>query len=393
MDYIDIMTDRFSTTTRIGVLGAGQLGKMLATAAAPWDLNLRMLDPSDPAPAEHLCKDFVRGDFRDRDTVLSFGRGCDVLTIEIEQVNVEALEILEQEGVVVHPCPRALKMIQDKGLQKQFFVDHGIPTSEFDLFEGAEAVKAADLSFPCVQKTRTEGYDGRGVKVLRGPEDLDDLLPGACLVEAAVEVQTEIAVIAARSPSGEVKTFDPVEMSFHPTANLVEFLAAPARVSEEAAFQARALAEKTIKAFDVCGLLAVEMFLDADGVILVNEVAPRPHNSGHHTIEACVTSQYQQHLRAILDLPLGDTSLRQPGVMINVLGGEGKSGPVRYEGVEEVFNTPGAHLHLYGKAETRPFRKMGHLTVCHHELGQAIAEARRLQQCISVTTRGSGESD
>lgn len=380
------MSQSFSTTRRIGVLGAGQLGKMLATAAAPWDLNLRMLDPTPHAPASRLCKEFVVGDFRDRDTVLAFGRGCDLITIEIEQVNMEALEILEAEGKEVHPKPSSLRIIQDKGLQKQFFVDHGIPTSDFTLFDGPEAVRDAGLRFPYVQKTRTEGYDGRGVKILRNAEDLNDLLPGACLVEDAVEVDTEIAVIAARSPSGEVTTFDPVEMSFHPTANLVEFLAAPARISAALSEQARELAVQTIEAFDLCGLLAVEMFVDPEGNILVNEVAPRPHNSGHHTIEACVTSQYQQHLRAILDLPLGDTTLRQPGVMINVLGEEGKSGPVHYQGVEEVFQTPGAHLHLYGKAETRPFRKMGHLTVCHDNLGEAIQHARRLQGVLNATS-------
>jgi len=379
------MAESFSTTKRLGVLGAGQLGKMLATAAAPWDVHLRMLDPTPNAPASHLCTEFVLGDFRDKETVLAFGRNCDVLTIEIEQVNVEALEVLESEGVEIHPAPRALRIIQDKGLQKQFYVDHGIPTSDFVLFEGPEAVRSADLHFPCVQKVRTEGYDGRGVKILRSESDVQDLLPGACLIEDAVDVDTEIAVIVARSPSGEVKTFDPVEMSFHPTANLVEFLAAPARISETMAMQARELAEKTIKAFDLCGLLAVEMFVDKQGNLLVNEVAPRPHNSGHHTIEACITSQYQQHLRSVLDLPLGDTSLRQPGVMINVLGEEGKSGPVRYEGTEEVFQTSGAHLHLYGKAETRPFRKMGHLTVCHDDLEVAIDHARRLQKCVKAT--------
>ena len=290
------MPENFSTTKRVGVLGAGQLGKMLATAAAPWDLNLRMLDPSDPAPSEHLCKEFWKGDFRDKETVLAFGRSCDVLTIEIEQVNVEALELLEADGVVVHPAPRALRIIQDKGLQKQFFVDHDIPTSDFALFEGPDGVKAAGLSFPCVQKTRTEGYDGRGVKILHSEADLEDLLPGACLVEDAVDVDTEIAVIAARSPSGEVKTFDPVEMSFHPTANLVEFLAAPARISDALAAEARELAKRTIEAFDLCGLLAVEMFVVSDGdggvssvvakTIVVNDVNAAPVITGANDLNA-----------------------------------------------------------------------------------------------------------
>lgn len=380
------MNSFFGSDQVLGVLGAGQLGKMLATAAAPWDLNLRMLDPTAAAPAAHLCTKFVQGDFRDKQTVLDFGADCDVITIEIEQVNVAALEELEAAGKVVHPCPRALRIIQDKGFQKQFFVEQGLPSSAFALFAGPEEVKAADLTFPCVQKVRTEGYDGRGVKILRSEADLDDLLPGPCLVEDAVEVETEIAVIAVRNASGQVVSFDPVEMSFHPTANLVEFLAAPARISPALAAEAKALAEQTIAAFDLCGLLAVEMFVNREGEILINEVAPRPHNSGHHTIEACVSSQYQQHLRAILDLPLGDCSLRQPAVMINILGEEGKSGPVVYEGVEEVLNTPGAHLHLYGKHETRPFRKMGHLTVCHDDLETAILSVRNLQTRFKATT-------
>lgn len=377
----------FGSDQVLGVLGAGQLGKMLAAAAAPWDLNLRMLDPTEGAPASHLCTKFVQGDFRDKQTVLDFGADCDVITIEIEQVNVEALEQLEAEGKVVHPCPRALKIIQDKGLQKTFFVKNDLPTSDFHLYEGPEAVAAADLHFPCVQKTRTDGYDGRGVKMLRTPEDLSDLLPGPCLIEDAVDVETEIAVIAVRNPSGQAVCFDPVEMSFHPEANLVEFLAAPARISPALAEEAKKLAEKTIQAFDLCGLLAVEMFIDHTGNLLLNEVAPRPHNSGHHSIEACVSSQYQQHLRAILDLPLGECGLRQPGVMINILGEAGKSGPVVYEGVEEVLNTPGAHLHLYGKHETRPFRKMGHLTVCNDDLETAISLARNLQTLFKATTK------
>lgn len=379
------MDSFFGNNRVLGVLGAGQLGKMLAQAASPWDLTLHMLDPSADAPAAHLCSRFVHGDFREADAVSAFGAICDLLTIEIEQVNAEALEALRASGKIVHPHPAALRVIQDKGLQKNFFRDHNLPTSPYRLYDGPGAVRAANPALPCVQKKRTEGYDGRGVKMLRHPEDLDQLLPGACLIEDAVDVRTEIAVIAARNPAGEVATYDPVEMGFHPEANLVEFLAAPARIPEALAVRARELAAQTIEAFDLCGLLAVEMFVDREGRLLINEVAPRPHNSGHHTIEACVTSQYQQHLRAILDLPLGDTSLRQPAVMINVLGEEGRQGPVRYEGVDEALRTPGAHLHLYGKTETRPFRKMGHLTVCHHDLDQAIRTARHLQGVLKAT--------
>jgi 5-(carboxyamino)imidazole ribonucleotide synthase len=378
------MSQSIGSSFTLGILGAGQLGKMLAQAASPWDLRLRMLDPSPQAPASHLCASFVAGDFRDFQTVLDFGKTCDVLTIEIEQVNADALTELEAAGVNVYPQPSVLKIIQDKGLQKQFFVEKNLPTSAFSLYDGPEAVRAATPPLPSVQKTRTEGYDGRGVKMLRKSEDFDALLQGPCLIEDAVEIQVELAVIAARSPSGEINTYDPVEMSFHPEANLVEFLAAPARISPEQASEARALAEATIDAFGLVGLLAVEMFLDTNGNLIINEVAPRPHNSGHHTIEACVTSQYQQHLRAILDLPLGDTRLRSPAVMLNVLGAEGFSGPVMYEGVEHVLSTSSAYLHLYGKSETRPFRKMGHMTVLGDSLEEAIAKARALQPLLKV---------
>jgi len=369
----------FGSDQFLGVLGAGQLGKMLAQAASPWDVRLKMLDPTADAPAAHLCDTFVRGDFRDEETVYQFGKDCAVLTIEIEQVNVRALERLEAEGVRVYPQPAALRIIQDKGLQKQFFDRHKLPTAPYRLYANADEVRAANPALPCVQKARTEGYDGRGVKVLRAPGDLNDLLPGPCLIEDAVDIAMEIAVIAARNPSGDIVTYDPVEMSFHPTANLVEFLCAPARISAELAAEARELASRTLDAFGLVGLLAVEMFVDQNGKLLLNEVAPRPHNSGHHTIEACVTSQYQQHLRMILDLPPGDTSLRQPGVMINLLGEPGHSGPVVYGGVDAVMRTPGAFLHLYGKHETRPYRKMGHLTVVNDDLERAISLARELQ--------------
>ena len=380
------MSQFFGSKKVLGVLGAGQLGKMMAQAASPWDLTLHMLDPTPGAPAAHLCTHCQTGDFRDEETVMAFGKNCDVLTIEIEQVNVRALERLEAEGKAVYPQPRALKIIQDKGLQKQFFDEHGLPTSPYQLYDGPEALRRDNPAFPKVQKKRTEGYDGRGVQMLRNASDLDRLLPGPCVVEDAVDIGTEISVIAARSPSGEVVTYDPVEMQFHPEANLVEFLAAPARIPPALAEAARKLARDTIEAFDLVGLLAVEMFIDTGGNLLINEVAPRPHNSGHHSIEACVTSQYQQHLRAILNLPLGETALRSPAVMLNLLGEEGHAGPVRYAGVEAVLRAPDAFLHLYGKHETRPFRKMGHLTVLDASLERAIERARALKPQLKAQT-------
>ncbi len=375
-----------SSLPRIGILGAGQLGRMLAEAASPWNLPLRMLDPTPQAPASSLCEDVVLGDFRDYDTVMAFGQDCDVLSIEIEQVNADALADLEAQGKQVHPKPSALKIIQDKGLQKQFYAEQGLPSSPFQLFDSPEALKASNPSLPAVQKTRTDGYDGRGVKILREPSDLENLLPGPCLLEDAVDVEKELAVIAARRPSGEVVCYDPVEMSFHPEANLVEFLLCPARISPELAAEAQALATRCIEAFDLCGLLAVELFLDREGKLLINEVAPRPHNSGHHSIEACICSQYEQMLRCLLDLPLGSSELLRPGVMMNLLGAEGHSGPAKVQGLEELMACPGAYLHLYGKAETRPFRKMGHVTLLDSDVENAVTRARALQPQIQIIT-------
>lgn len=373
----------------IGILGGGQLGKMLAQAASPWDLHLRILDPTPQAPAAHLCQEFVLGDFRDKETVLNFGRDCDVLTIEIEQVNVEALEELEKEGKRVVPSPAALRIIQDKGLQKQHFEAHGLPSPAFALYDGPEALQQAvaegKRSIPFVQKVRTEGYDGRGVHVVRNKDDLNRLLPGPCLAEDAVSIDKELAVIAARNPSGQIVCFPPVEMTFHPTANLVEFLLCPARISEAIAKEAETLARQAMQSFPTSGLLAVELFLDTEGNILINEVAPRPHNSGHHTIEGCMTSQYQQLLRCLLDLPLGSTTVRSPAVMMNLLGEPNAEGPAIYDGADDALDIAGAFIHLYGKFKTRPFRKMGHVTVLDADLDQAIVKARKIQTLLKVT--------
>lgn len=382
----------FHPYSKIGILGGGQLGKMLCQAAADWHLDVAVLDPTPDAPAARLCSEFVVGDFRDYDTVLVFGAKADLLTVEIEQVNVRALYELERMGKIVHPAPRALEVIQDKGRQKAFYAENDIPTAAFELFDGEEALLQAIRSgrwrLPLVQKTRTAGYDGRGVAVLRTPEDLETkLLRGPCLAEEYVPLRAEVAVIAARNAADEVAVFPPVEMDFHPEANLVEMLFCPARLSPFEAAEAEALAERVIRAFDLCGLLAVEMFLTQEGRLLVNEVAPRPHNSGHHTIEAAATSQFQQHLRAITNLPLGDTTLRMPAAMLNVLGAPGHRGPVQYEGVEALLAEPGVYLHLYGKQTTAPFRKMGHITVTAPTLDEVLAKARRVRDRVRVISR------
>jgi len=379
----------FDITKKIGILGGGQLGKMLCLAAAPWDFRTCILDASADYPAGSVCTEFTEGNFNDYADVLAFGQDKDILTIEIEHVNTDALRELERLGKTVHPAPRALDTIKDKGLQKQFYQEHGIPTARFQLFDSGAALKDAVLSgewrLPLVQKSRTAGYDGRGVSILRTKADLETkLLPDACLAEELVPVRTELAVIAARNANDEVAVFPAVEMDFHPEANLVEMLVCPARIPALLEAEAEALAERVIRAFDICGLLAVEMFVTTNGDLLVNEVAPRPHNSGHHTIDSAETSQYQQHLRAICNLPLGKTTQRSPAVMVNLLGEPGHTGPVRYAGVEECLALEGVHVHLYGKAITKPFRKMGHVTVTAHTLDEAIEKANQVRRLLRV---------
>ena len=380
----------FSTTKKIGILGGGQLGKMLSLAAANWDFKIFCLDPTPEAPASTVCSGFTVGDFNNYDEVLAFGLDKDLLTIEIEHVNTDALRELERLGKTVHPSPRALDIIKDKGLQKEFYRQHDIPTAHFELFEDENALKSAIESgawkLPLVQKTRTAGYDGKGVAILRTLGDLETkLLPGPCLAEALAPIEVEIAIVAAQNPQGEVAVFPAVEMDFHPEANLVEFLLCPARISPLVAAEAEALAEKVIRAFDVCGLLAVEMFWTKDGQLLVNEVAPRPHNSGHQTIDSAHTSQFEQHLRGICDLPLGSTASKTPvAIMLNLLGEPGHKGPVRYEGVEECLSLEGVNIHLYGKALTSPFRKMGHVTITADTVAEAMKKANFVKEKLKV---------
>ncbi|MBK7939333.1 MAG: 5-(carboxyamino)imidazole ribonucleotide synthase [Lewinellaceae bacterium] len=380
----------FSTTQKIGVLGGGQLGKMLCLAAAEWDLKTYVLDTSPDYPAGQVCTGFTAGNFNSYDDVLAFGRDMDILTIEIEHVNTDALLELERLGKRVYPSPASLNIIKDKGLQKLFYRENDIPTARFELFDSEkalkEAVRTGKWSLPLVQKTRSEGYDGKGVAIIRTLEDMaSKLLPGACLAEELAPIRTEIAVVAARNPSGEVTVFPPVEMDFHPEANLVEFLLCPARISPLVAAEAETLAEHVIRTLDVCGLLAVEMFLTTDGHLLVNEVAPRPHNSGHHTIDSARTSQFQQHLRAICDLPLGSTEQKIPAaVMLNLLGEPGHKGPVHYEGVEECLALDGVHIHLYGKALTSPFRKMGHVTITGETTDEALKKAQIVKNTLKA---------
>lgn len=377
-----------SSDFKVGVLGGGQLGKMMAQAASRWDLALWVLDERRDFPAGPVCRHFTEGNFREYGDVLQFGRQVDVLTIEIESVNIEALFQLQQEGITIHPRPEALAIIQDKGLQKEFYRDHGLPTSAFSLWPDEisirEAVKDGRLSLPFVQKARKGGYDGRGVAVIRTEAELEKLLPGPSVVEDLVPIAKELAVIAARNPSGQVVSFPAVEMVFNPEANLVEWLLCPAQIDPAVEQKAEEIARATIEAFQISGLLAVELFLTPEGEVLVNEVAPRPHNSGHQTIEGCYTSQFEQHLRGILDLPLGSTRIKAPSVMVNLLGEPGYEGPVQYAGFEKCIAIEGVFPHIYGKAVTKPYRKMGHVTIVDPDMKRAQEKARIVQQTLKV---------
>ncbi len=379
-----------TTRTKVGILGGGQLGKMFSLAAHNWDVETWALDASRSFPTGPVCSHFVEGNFNNYDDVYAFGKKVDVLTIEIEHVNTDALLRLEAEGVKVHPAPAQLNLIKDKGLQKGFYLKNNLPTSDFQLFESGEAIQAAlqtgQISYPFVQKSRTAGYDGKGVAVIKSAADLPLLLPDASVVEDLVDIKVEIAVVVARNERGEVKAFPAVEMEFNPVANLVEFLVCPADLDPAIEQAAEKLAMDTISAFGICGLLAVELFLTKDNRLLINEVAPRPHNSGHHTIDSCYTSQFEQHLRGILDLPLGSTKMKTASVMVNLLGEPGHSGPVQYAGFEEAVAMEGVKIHLYGKAETKPYRKMGHVTVLAETLEMAKAKARKVQGTIKVVS-------
>ena len=374
----------------IGILGGGQLGKMLCQQASKWSLDTYVLDKSRHFPAAHVCRHFTEGDFTRHEDVVNFGRSIPLLTIEIESVSSSALHVLSEAGAEVHPHPKALDVIKDKGLQKQFYRDRDLPVDDFQMFEGLQdlrfAIDSGRLEMPFVLKKRRDGYDGRGVLIVHSEADLNDAFDAPCITEPLVDIQMELAVIVARNAKGEIRAFPPVGMSFHPEANLVEFLFCPAGIDPTLERNAIQIAEATIEAFNIQGLLAVEMFLTKDDNILINEVAPRPHNSGHHTIEACNVSQYEQHLRAILDLPLADIHLKSPSVMVNLLGEPGYAGPAKYLGLHECLRIDEAYVHLYGKEETRPWRKMGHVTALGHTISEALEKAKFVKNHLKVVT-------
>ena len=370
------------------ILGGGQLGKMLIEAASDWNIRCHVLDPDPDCSCSRLAWQFTCGSFKDYDAVMAFCAEAHYITIEIEHVNTDALRDLKAQGKQVFPDPDMLDIIKDKGKQKSFYVEHGIPTSPFTLYDDADAIRQAVASgtrtLPFVQKSCTAGYDGKGVQVVRTKDDLDKLLPGASLAEELIPFEKELAVIVARSTNGDTKAFPAVEMEFHPTANLVEFLLSPAHINSELEQKAQQLAVRTIEAMNLYGILAIEMFLTADGDILVNEVAPRPHNSGHHTIEANITSQYQQLLRSIFGLPLGSTALSTTSMMVNLLGEDGYTGEAIYEGLPECLAMEGVYVHLYGKKITKPFRKMGHVTIVDSDAAKAREKANFVKDNLKI---------
>lgn len=381
----------FSSDFKLGILGGGQLGKMLLADTRKFDIQTYVLDPSEEAPSRIACNKFFQGNLMDFDTVYNFGKNVDVLTFEIELVNVEALEKLESEGVKVFPSPKTLRGIQNKGKQKDFYVENNIPTAPHQRFNSIEDLKAEVTSnaveMPFVWKSAEFGYDGNGVKVVRSVSDLDNLPNVECIAEEMVPFKNELAVIVVRNPKGEIKTYPVVEMEFHPEANQVEYVICPARIDEKVAEKARAIALNVSEKFNHVGLLAVEMFQTEDDEILVNEVAPRPHNSGHYSIEASYTSQFENHLRAILDLPLGNTDSKVAGIMVNLVGEEGFSGQVVYENIEEILAIDGVTPHIYGKRETRPFRKMGHVTIVNEDIAEARKIAENVKYLIKVKSK------
>jgi 5-(carboxyamino)imidazole ribonucleotide synthase len=327
------------------------------------------------------------GSLKDYAAVYVFGKDCDVITVEIEAVNTQALQKLADEGKKVYPQPHLLALIQDKRSQKQFYLDHGIPTAEFILTENKADVLANASFLPAVNKLGKEGYDGRGVQVLRTAADLDQAFDAPGLLEKLIDFDKEIAVTVARNARGEVIAYPAVECAFHPTANLVEFLFAPAAISPAIEQKAQAIAKDLILKLDLVGILAVELFVTRTGEVLVNEIAPRPHNSGHHSIEANFTSQFEQHLRAVMNWPLGNTALRCPAAMINLLGEPGYEGAVEVEGLDEALAEKGVYIHLYGKKHTKPFRKMGHVTLLGEDIQEVKAKANRIKALIKIKSQ------
>lgn len=369
---------------KLGILGGGQLGKMLLAETQKLDVNTFVLEKNIDAPCATITPNFVLGDWRNFDDVYHFGKDKNILTVEIEHVNLDALDKLAAEGVCIYPQPNVLRIIQNKGLQKDFYHENGIPIAPYKRYKNLKALKNANIIFPCIWKAETLGYDGNGVKKLQTKKDLENLQDAPSIVEELIPFTKELAVIVARNKNGEIKTFPTVEMAFNPNNNQVEFVFCPAQITADINQKAQEIALQTTQAFKHIGLLAVELFLTKDNEILVNEVAPRPHNSGHFSIDASFTNQFEQHLRAILNLPLGCTKNKVAAVMYNLSGSENAFGNVVFKNMEQVSKIKGAKTHIYGKKIVKPNRKMGHITVIDSALSEAKKRASQVKETIEV---------
>lgn len=370
-------------THRLGILGGGQLGRMLIQEAISYDIHVHIMENQEDAPSSKIATSFTKGDITNYDDVMAFGKDLDVLTVEIENVNIQALYDLEKQGVKVFPQPRVLEIIKDKGTQKEFYAQHNIPTSDFELFPENPDLETLRSKIPFVHKLRTGGYDGKGVQIIRSEEDLESCFNDPSLTEILVPFEKELSVIVARNERGQTAVYPTVECEFN-EANLVAYLFSPADVSEAIEEKARAIAIDVIDKLEMVGILAVELFLTKEGDILVNEVAPRPHNSGHHTIECNTTSQFEQHMRSVLNMPLGATRMIQAGAMLNLIGSEGHTGKVIYSGMDSILEHPGVHPHIYGKSTTKPYRKMGHITVSAPTIEEAKSVAGKIKDKVQV---------
>ena len=374
----------------IGIIGGGQLGKMILSESNRMSLNISVLDSNKNSPCRNLTNNFFVGDLNNYNDVLEFGKICDIITFEIEHINADALTELQKIGKKVYPKPETLSIIQDKSKQKKFYTENNLPTSEFKFYSNINElnnhVNDGKINFPCVWKKTKFGYDGFGVKILKSKSDILDLPDCEMIIEDYVPFKKELAVIVARNLNGDIKTYETVEMEFNSDSNQVEFVISPSRISNELKERAKKIAIETTKKIDNIGLLAVEMFLTENDEILINEVAPRPHNSGHFTIEACPTSQFEQHLRSILNLPLGNTTHNNFAIMLNLVGDNGFDGNVFYENLESAFNEANTHVHIYGKEKTRPNRKMGHITIICDKFEDAYNKAVYIKSKIKVKT-------
>ena len=378
----------FSSNFKLGILGGGQLGKMLMYDAKRYDLHTKVMDSSQKAPCAKLADEFILGDITDYDDVVSFGNKVDVITVEIEKINTDALLFLEKNGKKVFPSALTLKVIQNKSDQKDFYKKHNLPSSRFknysDLDELKNNFEKDNFEFPFVWKSSKFGYDGKGVKIIKNYDDLNFYFENECLIEEKISIQKELSVIVARNISGEMKCFPVVEMEFNENSNLVEYVMCPANISKDIAERAMQIAMNISEKFNIVGLLAVELFLTTEDEILINEVAPRPHNSGHHTIECCVTSQFDQHIRCVLDLPLGETKILVPGIMVNLVGQNKVEGNVIYKNINDIFDIPGVFIHIYGKKKSRLNRKMGHITIVNKDINKAIEIGKKIKKEIKV---------